>query len=165
MTHDSPAHLWTRVCVGGYINSFSIQLGPPNTRNNKIWEILGCITIQMSRIHPTPCEKSEFLYTKERDVAPWWSGRSWCDGSSDQSFMVDPLSNFSFQPVFLNWYNKCCGMYYPACGLVRMKESKRGNLIRYFVGYSFNTNSKGSFICTIPMNKTVYTSCGAPTGT
>ena len=24
--------------------------------------------------------------------------RSWCDGSSDQSFMVDPLSYFSFQP-------------------------------------------------------------------
>ena len=28
------------------------------------------------------------------------SVRSWCDGSSDQSYMVDPLSYFSFQPVF-----------------------------------------------------------------
>ena len=25
--------------------------------------------------------------------------RSWCDGSSNQSFMVDPLSYFSLQPV------------------------------------------------------------------
>ena len=24
--------------------------------------------------------------------------RSWCDGMSDRSFMVDPLSYFSFQP-------------------------------------------------------------------
>ena len=28
------------------------------------------------------------------NVAPW------CDGSSDRSFMVDPSSYFSFQPVF-----------------------------------------------------------------
>ena len=26
-------------------------------------------------------------------------GSSWCDRSSDPSFMVDPLSYFSFQPV------------------------------------------------------------------
>ena len=26
---------------------------------------------------------------------------SWCYGSSDQSFMVDPLSYFLFQPVFM----------------------------------------------------------------
>ena len=25
--------------------------------------------------------------------------RSWCNGSSDRSFMVDPLGYFSFQPV------------------------------------------------------------------
>ena len=25
---------------------------------------------------------------------------SWCDGSSDRSFMVDPLNYFFFQPVF-----------------------------------------------------------------
>ena len=29
--------------------------------------------------------------------------RSWCDGSSDRSFMVDPLSYFSFQPVLHDW--------------------------------------------------------------
>ena len=27
--------------------------------------------------------------------------------------MVDPLSYFSFHPVFHNWCNKGCGMYYP----------------------------------------------------
>ena len=36
--------------------------------------------------------------------------RSWCDGSSDQSFMVDPLSYFLFQPVLHNWCNKGRGM-------------------------------------------------------
>ena len=34
------------------------------------------------------------------------SVRSWCDRSSDRSFMVNPLSYFSFQPInfclFLN---------------------------------------------------------------
>ena len=50
------------------------------------------------------------------------SVRSWCDGSSDRSFMVDPLSNFSFQPVLHDWYNKGCGMCYPVCGMVHIKE-------------------------------------------
>ena len=35
---------------------------------------------------------------------------------------VDPLSYFSFQPVLHNWCNKGSGMYYPACGMVHIKE-------------------------------------------
>ena len=35
---------------------------------------------------------------------------------------VDPLSYFSFQPVLHNWYNKGCGMCYPVCGMVHIKE-------------------------------------------
>ena len=36
------------------------------------------------------------------------SVRSWCDGLLDQSFMVDPLIYFLFQPVFhvFQWCNK-----------------------------------------------------------
>ena len=37
------------------------------------------------------------------------------------SFMVDPLSYFSFQPV-LNDCNKGCGMCYPVCGMIHIKE-------------------------------------------
>ena len=48
--------------------------------------------------------------------------RSWCDGSSDRSFMVDSLSYFSFQPVLHDWCNKGCGMCYPVCGMVHIKE-------------------------------------------
>ena len=33
--------------------------------------------------------------------------------SSDRSFMVDPLSYFSFQPVFHNWCKKGHVMCYP----------------------------------------------------
>ena len=47
---------------------------------------------------------------------------SCCDGSSDLSFMVDPLSYFLFQPVLHDWYNKGCGMCYPVCGIVHIKE-------------------------------------------
>ena len=48
--------------------------------------------------------------------------RSWCDGSSDLSFMVDPMSYFSFQPVLRDWCNKSRGMCYPVCGMVHIKE-------------------------------------------
>ena len=50
------------------------------------------------------------------------SVQSWCDGSSDRSFMVDPLSYFSFQPVLHDWCNKGCGMCYPVCGMVHIKD-------------------------------------------
>ena len=50
------------------------------------------------------------------------SVRSWCDGSSDRSFMVDPLSYFSFQPVLHDWCTKGRGMCYPVCGMVHIKE-------------------------------------------
>ena len=59
---------------------------------------------------------------KERDVAPCKSVRSWCEGLLDRSFMVDPLNYFSFQPILHNWCNKGCGMYYPVCGMVHIKE-------------------------------------------
>ena len=35
---------------------------------------------------------------------------------------VDPLSYFSFQPVLHDWCNKGCGMCYPLCGMVHIKE-------------------------------------------
>ena len=35
---------------------------------------------------------------------------------------VDPLSDFSFQPVLHNWCNKGPGMCYPVCGMVHIKE-------------------------------------------
>ena len=40
----------------------------------------------------------------------------------DRSFMVDPLSYFSFQPVLHDWCNKGCGMCYPVSGMVHIKE-------------------------------------------
>ena len=48
--------------------------------------------------------------------------RSWCDGSADRDFMVDPLSCFSFQPVLHDCYNKGRGMCYPVCRMVHIKQ-------------------------------------------
>ena len=48
--------------------------------------------------------------------------RSWCDGLSGRSFMVDLLSFFLFQPVLHDWFNKGRGMCCPACGIVHIKE-------------------------------------------
>ena len=50
------------------------------------------------------------------------SVRSWCDGSSDRSFMANPLSYLSFQPVLHDWCNKGRGMCYHVCGMVHIKE-------------------------------------------
>ena len=36
--------------------------------------------------------------------------------------MVDPLSYNSFQPVLHDWCSKGCGMCYPVCGMVHIKE-------------------------------------------
>ena len=36
--------------------------------------------------------------------------------------MVDPLNYFLFQPLLHNWFNKSCGMCYPVCGMVHIKE-------------------------------------------
>ena len=60
---------------------------------------------------------------EERDVAPWLE-RSlmvrWVIGSILHG--VDPLSYFSFQPVFHDWYNKGRCMCYLVCGMVHIKE-------------------------------------------
>ena len=36
--------------------------------------------------------------------------------------MANPLSYFSFQPVLHDWCNKGCGMCYPVCGIMHIKE-------------------------------------------
>ena len=43
------------------------------------------------------------------------SVRSWCDGSSNRSFMVDPLRYFSFQPGLHDWCVKKRPCYVPPC--------------------------------------------------
>ena len=36
--------------------------------------------------------------------------------------VVNPLSYFLFQPTLHDWCNKGCGMCYPVCGMVHIKE-------------------------------------------
>ena len=50
--------------------------------------------------------------------------RSWCDGSSDRSFMgwTHWASSRSSQWVIHDWCNKDRGMCYPVCGMVYIKE-------------------------------------------
>ena len=43
-------------------------------------------------------------------------------GLSDQSFMMDPLSYFSFLPVLHNWCDKCHSRCYPVSGMVHIKN-------------------------------------------
>ena len=48
------------------------------------------------------------------------SVRSRCDESSDQSFMVNPLSYFSLKSLLHNWCNKGRDMCYPVCVMVHI---------------------------------------------
>ena len=48
---------------------------------------------------------------RERDVLRGESIRSRCNGSSDRSFTVDPLSYFSFQLMLHDWCNKGRGVW------------------------------------------------------
>ena len=48
--------------------------------------------------------------------------RAFAHDASVRSFMVDPLSYFSFQPVLHDWCNKGRGMCYPVFGMVHIKE-------------------------------------------
>ena len=48
---------------------------------------------------------------------------SWCDGLLDRSLVVDPLSYFSFHPVPHDRCNKRCGICYPVCRIMHIKES------------------------------------------
>ena len=46
-----------------------------------------------------------------------------CNGSVDRSFMVDPLSYFTYQPVLHDWCNKGCGMCCPVCRMVYINRN------------------------------------------
>ena len=70
------------------------------------------------------------LLKLKQGVIYWLCGKSvcsWCDSSSDQSFMADPLSYFLFQPVVHNWCNKVCGMVHIKDPLLLIKKSSPCN--------------------------------------
>ena len=84
------------------------------------------------------------------------SVRSWCDGSSGRSFMVDPLSYFSFQPVLHDWCNIGRGMCHPVFGMMHIKEpllligksSKCGSS-----GFHLSLSEWSFTICLTPYNR------------
>ena len=50
-----------------------------------------------------------------------YRSRSW--GDSELRNVDSPITDcFSFQPVLHDWCNKGCGMCYPVCGMVHIKE-------------------------------------------
>ena len=84
------------------------------------------------------------------------SVRSWYDGSSDRSSMMDPLSYFSFQPVLHDWCNKGRGMCYPVCGMVHIKEPllliDKSSLCGGS-GFPFSLSEWSFTICLTPYNR------------
>ena len=81
--------------------------------------------------------------------------RDRCNESSDRSFMVDPLSYFSFRPVLHDWCNKGHGMRYPVCGMVHIKEPllliDKSSLCGGS-GFPFSLSEWSLTICLMPYN-------------
>ena len=69
---------------------------------------------------------------------------------------VDPLSYFSFQPVLHDCCNKGCGMCYPVCGMVHIKEPllliDKSSLCGGS-GFPFSLSEWSLTICLTPYNR------------
>ena len=66
------------------------------------------------------------------------------------------LSYFSFQPVLHDWCNKGCGMCYPVCGMVHIKEPLLLIDKRSLCGSSrfpFSLSEWSLTICLTPYNR------------
>ena len=67
-----------------------------------------------------------------------------------------PLSYFSFQPVLHDWCNKGCGMCYPVCGMVHIKEPLlligKSSLCGGS-GFPFSLSELSLTICLTPNNR------------
>ena len=64
--------------------------------------------------------------------------------------MVETLSYFSF------WCNKCCGMYYPICGIVHIKESLlliRKQCLFGSSRFPLSLSERSFTICPMPYNR------------
>ena len=80
----------------------------------------------------------------------------WYNGSSDRSFMMDPFSYFSLQPVLHDWWKRGRGMCYPICGMVHIKDplliigksSPCGGS-----GFPLSLSEWSFTICTTPYNR------------
>ena len=69
---------------------------------------------------------------------------------------MDPLSYFSFQPVLHDWCNKGCGMCYPVCGIVHIKEPLLligKSTLCGSSGFSFSLSEWSFTICLMPYNR------------
>ena len=81
-------------------------------------------------------------------------------GAMDQSFMVDPLSYFSFQPVFHDRCNKGRGMCHPVCGMVHIKEPLlligKSSTCRGGSGFPLSLRRKEMFYLTMHSTHFIY---------
>ena len=69
---------------------------------------------------------------------------------------LNPLSYFSFQPVLHDWCNKGCGMCYPVCGMVHIKEPLLlidKNSLCGSSGFPFLLSEWSLTICLTPYNR------------
>ena len=69
-----------------------------------------------------PCSIWKLAFIEEVGVRCSSMVERWLTMQCIIETIVDPLSNFWFQPVLHNWCNKSHGRYYPVCGMVHTKD-------------------------------------------
>ena len=101
----------TRCCQMGYSFRLAarVLLYAPSHRQDSTYHGL-CYTSLLNKDHNVYDSICHQLCGK--------SVNSWCDRSSDRSFMVDPFNHF----LLHDWCNKGHGMCYPACRMMHIKE-------------------------------------------
>ena len=80
------------------------------------------------------------------------AGRGW-RSSGAKAWLFKSLFTFwswLFQPVLHDWCNKCCGMCYPVCGMVHIKE------LLLLIGKSSPCGSSGFLLSLSEWSFTIY---------
>ena len=98
----------------GSHNGMSSELTLGEHKAGGYWVHILVLAPAQSNLKKRKKEKERKNEREKKQTTLYSQSKSWCD----QSFMVDPLSYFLFQPVFHDWCNIC----YPVCGMMYIKE-------------------------------------------
>ena len=109
------------------------------------------------QLHPscTACKRTARAGGPPHPLPPFPLFFSVCAVRWVVRYLVDPLSYFSFQPVFHDWYNKRRGMCYPVCGMMHIKEPLlliRNSSLSGGSGFLLSISEWSFTICLTPYN-------------
>ena len=114
------------------------------------------------QVGPRPAKSADFGNRRRQYLPPENKTQRGIQTRAHESctqyrYVLDSLPwYFSFQPVFHDWCNKGCGMCYPVCGMVHIKEPllliDKSSLCGSS-GFPFSLSEWSLTICLTPYNR------------